>query len=43
MIDQILYAVIGFAALFVVSAAMVYWRGRRARRDRRYWNSPHRP
>lgn len=35
---QLAYAATGFAALFAVSASVVHWRGRRARRDRAYWN-----
>jgi hypothetical protein len=35
---QMTFAAIGFAALFTVSAAVVHWHGRHARRDRAYWN-----
>lgn len=31
-------AVLGFAMLFGISAAVVYWQERHKRRDRAYWN-----
>jgi hypothetical protein len=35
---QLAYAATGFAALFVVSTAVVHWRGRNTRHHRAYWN-----
>jgi hypothetical protein len=40
ILTQLAYAALGFGALFGVSAAVTYWRGRRVRRDRAYWNGP---
>jgi len=36
----LLEAGLGFGALFTVSAAVVWWDGRRRRAHYRYWNGP---
>lgn len=40
---QLVFAAVGFGALFATGAAVIWWQDRHKRRERAYFNSTYRP